>query len=514
MRSSAAACPPPRRPWPEPLAERISLDEILGAGSPASFGEPGSVVRFAIADLPDEQDQRPTGWVPAEGNLLLVGIGGSGTTTALASIALAAARGTDPDDLHLYVLDLGAGELSPLAQLPHTGAVIGAEERERQTRLLRHLKSEISRRRGLPDPRRTEPRLLVLLDGMAGFRAAWDEADPSGVFDGWIRVFADGPEVGLHMVVSAERPGAVPNAMSGLARQRLIFRLGDDLDYGIYGIPARDIPRLRPGGAVLAETGTEVRVGWPAPDLGAAVADVCAIDGAGGRCRARRPAAVRELPTEVDAADLVPAARLGAHPWFVPLGIGDTTLEPVGLTLYEGEHALVAGPPRSGRTSTLCAVAHVVRAADGAVSIVAVAGPRSALASAPGVDRLLAPDAEPAGVEAVGELEGRVLVLVDDADLVDDAHGSLQALLDRHRSDLHVVAAGRSEALRQLFGHWTRTLRASRTGLLLQPDPDLDGDLLGARLPRHSPVVLRPGRGYLVADAGLDIVHVGRTIFI
>ena len=71
--------------------------------------------------------------------------------------------------------------------------------------------------------------------------------------------------------------------------------------------------------------------------------------------------------------------------------------------------------------------------------------------------------------------------------------GRCPAVLDR--PDVVVVAAGRADALRGLYSHWTRTVRAGRVGLLLQPDVDLDGDLLSVRLPRrtdHRPRA-RPG---------------------
>jgi S-DNA-T family DNA segregation ATPase FtsK/SpoIIIE len=51
----------------------------------------------------------------------------------------------------------------------------------------------------------------------------------------------------------------------------------------------------------------------------------------------------------------------------------------------------------------------------------------------------------------------------------------------------------------------------SRLGLLLQPDVDLDGDLLGTVLPRRgavAPLAAVPGRGYLVVDGRPGLVQV------
>ena len=69
------------------------------------------------------------------------------------------------------------------------------------------------------------------------------------------------------------------------------------------------------------------------------------------------------------------------------------------------------------------------------------------------------------------------------------------------------MAAGRAEALRSLYGHWTQRVRRCRTGLLLRPHVDLDGDLLGVALPRRSPVELGTARGYLVNAGEVRLVQ-------
>ena len=45
---------------------------------------------------------------------------------------------------------------------------------------------------------------------------------------------------------------------------------------------------------------------------------------------------------------------------WLPIGLGWTSLEPIGWALRPGEHLLVAGPARSGRTTTLCTAASVL----------------------------------------------------------------------------------------------------------------------------------------------------------
>ena len=85
--------PPPRRPWLPPLPGEVGLDELLALGPARPLaGERGLVVPFALADDAEAQAQYPVGWNLGAGNLLLYGIGGSGTTTTLATLALVAGR--------------------------------------------------------------------------------------------------------------------------------------------------------------------------------------------------------------------------------------------------------------------------------------------------------------------------------------------------------------------------------------------------------------------------------------
>ena len=70
-----------------------------------------------------------------------------------------------------------------------------------------------------------------------------------------------------------------------------------------------------------------------------------------------------------------------------------------------------------------------------------------------------------------------------------------------------MIAAGRSADLRTLYSHWTKTVRKARCGVLLQPDVDYDGELLGVTLPRRAPVALTTGRGYACVGGAVRLVQ-------
>ena len=500
--------PAPRRPWPDPLPGDVDLDAVVDDGLAGQVPGAPATVFVALADDPDAQTQYPVGWVPSDGNLIVYGLGGSGTTTALTSVVLAMARQRTPDDLHVYALDFGAGELEALSPLPHVGGVVLAGERERQTRLVRHLRGELDRRRAMgAAAARAEPVVVTVIDGWSAFAAEYNDYAGNSVWEAVTRVLADGPEVGLYAVIAADRAMAVTSSISSLVRQRWAMRLADRNDYSNFGVRSAAVPEMAPGRALLAGSGQLVQIARPADGVAAAAVRVAAVHAPAGR----PPLRVEPMPTDVRIADLGAAATLDGRPWHVPIGMSERTRTAADLVAYQGEHALVVGPARSGKSTTLLAVAAACRAGASELTVVAIAGPRSPVGGDALVDVVVGPgeigERLAAAVEAAA---GRVLVLVDDAEAVDDVGGVLERLSTSDRPDLLFVAAGRNDGVRAGYSHWTRPLRRSKVGVLLRPDVDLDGDILGVSLPRRAPVSMVPGRGYVAAGGEAELVQVAR----
>jgi DNA segregation ATPase FtsK/SpoIIIE, S-DNA-T family len=281
------------------------------------------------------------------------------------------------------------------------------------------------------------------------------------------------------------------------------MRLSDSVDYTGFGLPRRAPAGVPPGRAFLAGTTVSVQIGRPVPGVAAAVASQPAPPDAA------RPPGIGTLPSDVPLDRLVPSVALRADTWLVPVGIANTTLEPFCLRLHAGEHAVVAGPARSGKSILLAAVASVVSQARPDCTLLGLVGRSSPpLAAGPGGVRLLGSEDEL--VSAVEEAAGRgpVLVLVDDAQQVADPTGSLERLLGSCGPHVHAIVAGRGDELRQAFGHWTQSVRKSRTGVVLKVAQPADGDAIGANLPFARSYDARPGRGFAAVDGDAELVQV------
>lgn len=156
----------------------------------------------------------------------------------------------------------------------------------------------------------------------------------------------------------------------------------------------------------------------------------------------------------------------------------------------------------------LCALAELVGSARPDVGVWALAPRRSPLHHAPGVTTLVSDQAlMPAALADIVAAPGPHLVLVDDADLLDDPTGSFAAFFAARRPDVHLVAAARADTVRNAYGHWVAQVRRSRQGIVLRPHVDLDGDLWHVVLPRRGPERFDAGRGYLVCEGSIELVQ-------
>jgi len=217
------------------------------------------------------------------------------------------------------------------------------------------------------------------------------------------------------------------------------------------------------------------------------------------------PDPIETLPSAV-GMEGIRARRSGGGPLRIPVGITAADLGIAHLEVHAGDHVAIAGPPRSGKSSLLQVISSQLRLMLPDAMQLAVCDPaRSPLAGWQSLD----------GNGTIGQLEpylelaasagGHWFILVDDAGQVGEAR-AIADLLDV-RPELHVIAAGRTSSMRGSFGSWIRTVRTSRTGVLLQPDLPGDGDLLSVKLPRRVTTPLVTGRGWIVSGGDGELAQ-------
>ncbi len=449
--------PRPRSPWPDalpPAAER---------------GADG----WWLVDDPEGQCRRVEGWTPADGHLVVVGGPGSGATSTLVEAAFSSIESGG----HVYVIDLDAGDLGALESLEPVGLVVGPTDAERRRRLLRRLDAEVADRRAAVA--KGDGPILLVVDDLGGFDRAHDPIRDSEVHDQLARIWADGPTVGVVVATSLRRAAELPTAMAATAGTVLLHGTADPADAFRFGLSSNE-GVLPPGRARRTSDGALLHVMRSGRNLEEATS-------AWASSRpAQPPFVIGTLARSIDAADVGASVTMEAAAR-LHIAVADSDLGLTSLTLHSGEHALVLGPARSGRTTALVTIGRLARS-------VVVVGSGSAVAAALEIEPI-----EPHALDAMLADRGPTLILVDDCLGVEDPTGGLARLIRMPPEGVHLVATAQPGRLRQAYGHWATDLAASRAGILLQPD-SLDGDLLGAPLPSRLRRIDVPGRGFLVAD--------------
>ena len=333
VRAAAADRNVPASPWLAPLPDVLGSDDVAPSG--------GSVLSWGRLDLPDGQRQETAGWDLAAGDHLLV-VGGirSGRTTLLRRLVTAAGRGAGADPVEVHVLDAGGG-FADLAGRGRVGSVVGPSDVWRAGRLLLRLQGEVDRRRAAGWA--GEPFLLLAVDGWEAWVTALGAADPAAGPEALLRLLREASGVGVQIVVAADRQ-ALTGPVAGTCGQVVLLRLPDRSDAALLGLRAAEVPRQAPPGRgllVVEGRAREVQVALPfAPG---------AVGGRGAV--APLPAVVRLDDVGVGGRDGLPVGRGGDD-------AGVVRVDPRGTVL-------VCGPPGSGRTSALRALAAAETAAGG-----------------------------------------------------------------------------------------------------------------------------------------------------
>ena len=518
-----AGVPAPRKPWLENLADTYDLSRLPSRRTDTEL-------LLGVMDVPEEQAQPTVSYFPDEdGNMAIYGTGGSGKSTTLRTLAIAAATTVRGGPVQVYGLDFGASGLTMLEELPHVGSIIDGDDEERVIRLLRTLRSLIDERakefsrvragtvseyRELADAPQT-PRILLLVDGMAAFREAYDYSNLSKWFTTFVQIATDGRQVGVHVIVTGDRPNAIPTSLGSSIQRRLVHRMASEDDYTAFTEPKDVLDGASPPGRALQD-GHEVQVAVHGGDANVAIQsrEVAKLAQAMRRAGVPEAPAVERLPERVEFASLRPTVR-----GLPVLGVADETL--AELTFEPRGAFMVTGPMGSGRTTAVLTIATALKQMAEPMRLVRFSSRRTPLTGLPVWD-VEASDPETVR-ELVGQLhrtidagtvgEGRLALFIDGvADFTGTGvEGDLDKLIRAStREGQFVVGENESASWSQAYV-LAQPFKAGRRGLLLQPS-ETDGDsLLGTGLGRIRRSDFPPGRGFLVHRGRAEKLQVAQV---
>lgn len=503
----AAGIDPPRRPWLDELASTFDQTKLPQRTD--------AQLVLGVIDVPTAQDQVPFFFSPDdEGHLAIFGTSGSGKSVALRTLAVSAAITPRGGPVHVYGIDFGAGGLKMLEPLPHVGSVIAGDDGERIGRLFQTLKDELDRRgdafsavsasslaeyrelAGRPD----EPRILVLIDGFQTMRTEYDTAGSRAeTFRILQQVLSDGRALGIHVALTADRAQSVPNALNAMIQRRVVLRMADADAYSAVDAP-RDILSADspPGRAIVGKLEAQIAV---IGGTRSTKEQSLAIERmAASMTRRGRPPAppVRALPVFYGTAELPDAVDGG----LVAVGVSDVDLGPIGIE--PSGTFIVAGPPASGRSNALAALAlQWQRARTGAPCFYLGASRSPAAAAVAWAGAAF--DASRGGMmlgEVVAAMDAGQTPLLVIEGLNEYASTTLEFALGdvvkrAAKGEALLIAEGDTSQWISNFG-LLGEIKSARRGIILQPETT-DGDLvLKTTFPRIARGEFPVGRGILV----------------
>lgn len=385
----------PYRLWQPPLTQPVAIDDLvnrfLGRPWHKEYGSACNLVfPIGIIDRPYKHDQPP--WtVDTSGpgaNVLILGAGGSGKTTALQTLICSAALTHTPQQVQFYCLAYSSTALTTVSRIPHVGEVAGPTDpygvrrtvaellalvRERKRSFLECgiASMEMFRRRKFggeagPVPDDGFGDVYLVIDN---YRALAEENE---VLIEQVNVIINqGPSFGVHVVVTADRESELrPPVRSGFG-SRIELRLAAVEDAKLVRSRfAKDVP-VKPGRGMVAvnyvrldsdpQAGLHTLVARPA--LGSTPDNVFECDSvvaAVSRLTSAQAPPVRRLPARFGVEQVRELAsrdtRQGVAAGGIAWAISELDLAPVYLNFAENSHLMVTGRRECGRTTTLATI--------------------------------------------------------------------------------------------------------------------------------------------------------------
>lgn len=385
----------PYRLWQPPLTQPVAIDDLvnrfLGRPWHKEYGSACNLVfPIGIIDRPYKHDQPP--WtVDTSGpgaNVLILGAGGSGKTTALQTLICSAALTHTPQQVQFYCLAYSSTALTTVSRIPNVGEVAGPTDpygvrrtvaellalvRERKRSFLECgiASMEMFRRRKFggeagPVPDDGFGDVYLVIDN---YRALAEENE---VLIEQVNVIINqGPSFGVHVVVTADRESELrPPVRSGFG-SRIELRLAAVEDAKLVRSRfAKDVP-VKPGRGMVAvnyvrldsdpQAGLHTLVARPA--LGSTPDNVFECDSvvaAVSRLTSAQAPPVRRLPARFGVEQVRELAsrdtRQGVGAGGIAWAISELDLAPVYLNFAENSHLMVTGRRECGRTTTLATI--------------------------------------------------------------------------------------------------------------------------------------------------------------
>ncbi|MCL1905405.1 MAG: type VII secretion protein EssC [Clostridiales bacterium] len=502
-------------PWPPPLEESLYLEDILDTNG--GFDYKTGEWRKCAADTPTAikpvvgiyddprnqiQDKLALDFT-ANGNLFVYGMPGSGKTVFLQTLCLSLAHSYTPQEVSIYVMDLGGGAFKRWEALPHIGGVITVEEEHRLNQFMVFIFRMIEERKkaflsagadsfaGFKETSgQRMPAVFVLLDNYTALAEVYDN-----IAEQMITLAREGFKYGIYIVAAANQERAY--RFSANFKMAVTFEMNDKGDYEAivgrcHGLePAKNAGRaLLRNNPPLEFQAACCRFREKSPED---ILEVFASFVKVGRIRPALP--IPQMPDVVDIFDL----NRHTYSSVINVGLLNDNLQPAALDLDINHLLLVTGEPGCGKSTLLVSLAGLllglasarVYIKDSASSglypllgmdnVTDIGGMGDEYAFAEEIDALLQDRRTQMleyrkngrDISALKDSWEHIVFIVDDlADFVEKSAGPLLDLLERiakkeYGLKISIWAAGNNSDISVSYDSFVKAFKNAQCGVLL-----------------------------------------------
>lgn len=354
--------------WLPPLPTRLALrDDIV-------YQHDSLAVQIGSLDDPNGQRQFPLILdFLATGHMLVASGSGGGKTTFLQTVLYSLVTAYTPEQVNLYIVDMGSRNLGVFSQLPHTGGVAFDSDIDKINKLVSMLVKEVGKRKLLFSDRgigtfkeyRQEvgdlPAIILVIDNYAAFSEGFTNHEET-----LISLSRDAASFGVYITLSCVSAKEV----RGRLRQNINFgvgiQLGDRFEYeDVIGartefvpddnIPGRGLVRI---GADVLEFQTALCVDEPnASKINATIREH--FNSIKTAWQGKAATQIPQVPDDlsIGAVAQIPAVKSKIECGrFIPLGYDFAEAVPVFVDLGTTFCYTISGAERTGKTMLLKAL--------------------------------------------------------------------------------------------------------------------------------------------------------------
>jgi S-DNA-T family DNA segregation ATPase FtsK/SpoIIIE len=345
-------------PWTEPLSETLYYNELPEEWKSRTQSLLSAV--GGVIDDPRGQRKLPLEFdFASDGGLLIYGAAGSGKTTLLKTLCLSFAHRYEPDEVNIYIIDMGGGALRSFSDLPHCGGVLTVDQESGIRQFVRYLFRQMENRKQLFEDARAEsfseyrtrcgkdlPAIVVMVDGYAPLAEVYEDVDEQITL-----LSRDSARYGIFMVITGRTQRDIRYKLATNFKMALTYEQIDESYADIVGRTEGMKPEAYCGrGLVKLEKPLEFHTALPEYLKDVATQSIVTtreIIEELARTVTKRATPIPVMPEKVYLKDL------NADGNAFNIGLSDNDLVPVSLDFADYASFIVTGSSGCGKSTVV-----------------------------------------------------------------------------------------------------------------------------------------------------------------